>query len=290
MRRFTTRLAAAALPVLLAGAALVPPALAQAKSERRVTPSLETSRGGMDAQSTRRALMELLEKHPPSVARVLKIDPSLIRNESYLEPYPELREFFAAHPEVQQNSGFYFEQIYWGGDSHPRDLRIETIQGVLAGLAAFAAASIVLGTLIWVIRTVLEQRRWNRLSKIQADVHSKLLDRFSSNEELLSYVQTPSGKRFLEMGPSPVAEAGPAMSAPFSRILWSVQLGSVMLVTGLSLLFLSARPSWPEAREVFYFTGCIGAALGAGFIVSAAASYGLSRRLGLLDRPSTTNA
>jgi hypothetical protein len=289
MRAFTARLAAAALPVLLAGATVVPPALAQSKPERRVvTPAIEASTSVVDAESTRRSLMELLEKHPPSVARVLKMDPSLMHNESYLAAYPALRDFLAAHPEIPQNAGYYFEQIYI--DSRPRNPQIEIMEAVLAGLAGFTAAAIVLGTLIWVIRTVLEQRRWSRLSKIQAEVHSKLMDRFSSNEELLSYVQTPSGRRFLEMGPSPLADAGPAMSAPFSRILWSVQLGSVMLVTGLSLLFLSGRPSWPEVREVFYFTGCISAALGAGFLVSAAASYALSRRLGLLERPTTTNA
>jgi hypothetical protein len=116
------------------------------------------------------------------------------------------------------------------------------------------------------------------------------MDRFSSNEELLTYVQTPSGKRFLESGPSPVQDwTTPAISAPFSRILWSIQLGSVLLVTGLGLLFLSGR-AFPEARDFFYIAGFLATALGAGFVVSAAAAYLLSRRLGLLDPPAQTNA
>ena len=291
MRAFTTRWAAAALPVLLAGATVVPPAWGQSKADSRPAPAaIESSGRIMDAQSTRRSLMEILEKHPPSVARVLKLDPSLMHNESYLAAYPVLRDFLAAHPEIPQNGGYYLEEIYWGGDGRPKNAQMELTEGILAGLAAFTAAGIVLGTLIWVMRTVLDQRRWNRLSKIQAEVHSKLMDRFSTNDELLSYAQTPSGRRFLEMGPSPLAETSPAISAPFSRILWSVQIGSVLLVTGVGLLFLSGRPSWPEVRDVFYFTGCIGAALGSGFLVSAAASYALSRRLGLLERPTSNNA
>ena len=46
---------------------------------------------------------------------------------------------------------------------------------------------------IWLIKTLIEHRRWSRLSKIQTDVHNKLLDRFSANEDLLAYIQTPAG-------------------------------------------------------------------------------------------------
>ena len=110
------------------------------------------------------------------------------------------------------------------------------------GLAGFTAFIVVLSTLVWLIRTIVDHRRWNRLSKIQAEVHTKLMDRFSSNDELLTYVQTPSGRRFLESGPSPLQETPPTvLSAPFSPILWSVQLGSVLLVSGVGLLFLSGR-------------------------------------------------
>jgi hypothetical protein len=77
----------------------------------------------------------------------------------------------------------------------------------------------------------------------------------------------------------------PAMAAPVSRILWSLQIGAVLLVSGVGLLFLSGRAIY-EAQEFFYIAGCMATALGAGFLVSAAAAYGLSRRLGLLDRPS----
>ena len=135
----------------------------------------------------------------------------------------------------------------------------------------------MLSTVIWLIRTTLEQRRWSRLSKIQAEVHSKLMDRFSSNDELLTYVQTPSGRRFLESGPSPLQETAPAMGAPISRILWSLQLGAVLLVGGLGMLFLSGRSTIPEAAEFFYVAGCIAGALGAGFLVSAVAAYALSQ-------------
>lgn len=276
--------------VLVASCAFVPHAFGRQEVERPAASQQAETRRGMDANHTREALMEILQRHPPSVGRVLKLDPSLMRNEGYLAPYPGLQEFLAAHPEVPQNAAFYLEHVRGGNDTWtPAHRQLETLEAIMAGLAVLTGLTIVMGTMIWLIRTVLEQRRWARLSKIQAEVHTKLMDRFSSNDELLAYVQMPAGQRFLESGPSPLQEMGPAMGAPFSRILWSVQVGAVLLVTGLGLLFLSNR-ALPEMREFFYIFGCLATALGAGFAASAAAAYVLSRRLGLLERPVPNHA
>ena len=280
---------------MIAGGALALTVLAspswaqQPNVERPARPA--PAPAAMDANGTRQDLMELLRKHPPSVARVLKLDPSLMRSEAYLADYPELRNFLSVHPEIPQNSQFFLELVQGSGheDYRPRSPQMEMAQGILAGLAGFTAAAIVLGTLVWLIRTVLEQRRWSRLSKIQAEVHSKLMDRFSNNDELLTYVQTPSGRRFLESGPSPLPETSAVMAAPVARILWSLQVGAVLLFAGLGLLFLSGR-AVPDAADFFYVGGSIAGALGAGFLVSAAAAYLLSRKLGLLDRPGSNPA
>ena len=278
------------------------PASAQVAAERRpaTQPQSQTpttreqgSRGpDMDAQETRREFVEVLSKHPPAVARVLKLDPSLMRNESYISAYPSIADFIARHPEIPQNTSFYLEQVYGvEGSWRPHNPQLELIQGTLAGLAGLTAFAVVVSTLIWLIRTTIEQRRWSRLSKIQAEVHSKLMDRFSSNDELLTYVQTPSGRRFLESGPSPLPEAPSprTAAAPFARILWSVQIGIVMVALALGLLFVSGN-TVEEAKQFFFIFGCVALALGAGFTVSAAASYVLSRRLGLLEPPATDHA
>ena len=222
----------------------------------------------------------------------MKLDPSLMRNESYLSAYPLIAEFISSHPEIPQNTSFYLEQVYGvDGNWQPANPQLDLIQGTLAGLAGLTAFAIVLSTLIWLIKTTIEQRRWSRLSKIQAEVHSKLMDRFSSNDELMTYVQTPSGRRFLESGPSPLQEpASPrTAAAPFTRILWSVQIGIVMLALALGLLFVSGN-TVEEAKQFFFIFGCLALALGAGFTVSAAASYVLSRKLGLFDPPAADHA
>ncbi|HZB25707.1 MAG TPA: hypothetical protein VE379_06220 [Vicinamibacterales bacterium] len=242
----------------------------------------------VDAEGTRRDLMELLRKHPPAVARVLKTDPSLLRNDAYMSGYPALQHFLTQHPEVQQNAAFYFGEIH-EGDWQPPTPRMRMIEGTLAALGGFTAFIVVLGTLIWLIRTVMDQRRWTRLSRIQAEVHSKLMDRFSNHDELMSYVQTPAGRRFLESGPSPLQEAAPSVGAPLSRILWSTQIGVVALGLGLGLLFVSGR-TIEELHELLFITGCLSVALGAGFTVSAAVSYVISRKLGLMGATAADHA
>ena len=84
---------------------------------------------------------------------------------------------------------------------------------MLAAFAAFLVFLVVTGIVVWLIRTIIEKRRWNRVSKTQSDVHTKLLERFTTNEDLLAYIQTPVGRRFLESGPAPL----PTMPAPWAR-------------------------------------------------------------------------
>ena len=147
----------------------------------------------------------------------------------------------------------------------------------------------IIGVLTWLIRLVVTHRRWNRLSKVQFETHTKLLDRFTSNDELLAYVQTPAGRRFLESAPIPMQDAQRVMAAPLSRILWSVQAGIVLLVVGFGFLQVSRQFS-EEPAHLFTVAGILSLAFGAGFIVSALAAYALSRKLGLLEPPAVEHA
>jgi hypothetical protein len=209
-----------------------------------------------DARETRADFENVLKRLPPAVGRVLRLDPSLMRNAAYLAPYPTLSAFLQSHPAVVQNPAYYLENIeyeFW----HPRapeDARSQTIrawQDMMQALAFVLIFSGVAAVTVWVIKTLVEHRRWLRTSRVQTEVHTKLLDRFSSNDELMAYMQTPSGRRFLESAPLPIEGPSRAAAAPLFA------LGVLVL------------------------------ALGTGFVVSAAASFLVSRRLGLLDSPET---
>jgi hypothetical protein len=245
-----------------------------------------------DAAQTRERLQQLFEKYPPGLGRVLKLDPSLLANQTYLAPYPSLAGFLAQHPEVTHNPGYFLDRVNLPAEptfDDPQRERRRQLSEMIGGFTMFLVFLVVTAVFVWLIRLVVMNRRFNRLSKVQFEVHSKLLDRFTSSDELLAYVQTPAGRRFLESAPIPLHDEAPSVDAPFARILWSVQAGVVLAIAGLGVLYVSSR-FIDEAAQFFMVIGVVTLALGIGFIVSALAAYVLSRRLGLLDRPVTDHA
>jgi len=266
-----------------------PPRQGSAPSAQQ--PGIPPSDDDQSAERTRQQLEQLFERYPPSVARVFKLHPSLMSNPSYLTPYPGLSTFLAQHPEVVRDPGYFLENIQNPNTFYndPRRREREEMLAILAGVGVFIAFLVLVGVLTWLIRLVVTHRRWNRLSKVQFETHTKLLDRFTSNDELLAYVQTPAGRRFLESAPIPMQDPQRVMAAPLSRILWSVQAGIVLLVVGFGFLQVSRQFS-EEPAHLFTVAGILSLAFGAGFIVSAVAAYALSRKLGLLEPPAVEHA
>ncbi len=240
------------------------------------------------SEETRSAFRQVLGKYPPQVGRVLKLDPSLFSNASYLATYPALAEFVARHPEVKSTPAFFLEGIWLSNDS-PMTASERIWSDMMEGIAIFMSIFLVAGTLIWLIRTLIEHRRWSRLSRTQVEVHGKLMDRLQSNEDLLAYMQTPAGKRFLESAPIPLdaTPAPRAVNAPISRILWSVQVGLILAMGGFGLQIIS-RSIDKSASEPFLAMGTLAVAIGFGFILSAIVSFVMSKRLGLIGQDAAS--
>jgi hypothetical protein len=241
-----------------------------------------------DAETLRERFREALNRYPRNVGRVLRMDPTLFNDPNYLAGYPAIAQFVAQHPEVTRNPEFYLEGYgsnYY--ENEPRDaasLAINAFKDFLNGLTIFLViATITLG-LLWLVRSIVDHRRWLRMTKTQTEVHSKLLDRFSSSDELLAYMKTPAGSRFLESAPISLDAGAPAqaVSAPLNRILWSVQAGVVLVLAGVALIFGRSQIDVEEVRQMLYLMGIFASFVGIGFILSALASYGLSRKLGLV--------
>lgn len=127
------------------------------------------------------------------------------------------------------------------------------------------------GFVAWIIFTTI--RRY-KTAKLQAEVQTKLLEKFGSSQELLAYVQSDAGKRFLE-------SLAMEQRTPYGRILGAAQAGVILVLLGLALLFLRGRVS--GAEEGFLVSGTITLSLGVGFGLSAALSYFLSKSFGLLS-------
>ena len=240
-----------------------------------------------DARETRERLEELLRKLPPAVGRVLRLDPSLMGNDAYLATYPTLAAFLKQHPEIRNNPGLLLREhaARTSSGTRRRPRRPQDGDPAVAERSSrpsrIASVFIAIAmAVVWLIRTVVEYRRWYRTSKVQTEVHNKLLDRFTIERGPDGlHPDADAGRRFLESAPLSIEAAPRQVGAPFSRILWSVQVGIVLAAGAFGLLFVSGRVIQEVAQPIFAF-GVLALAVGVGFIVSAAASLVLSRRLG----------
>jgi hypothetical protein len=285
-----TRISSFGLLALCAAIVLPPAAWTQAVKKGATSEvPLAAALQQPDAQRTKEELSNLLQRYPPSLRNVLSLDPTLLGNSAYLQPYPALTAFLGEHPEIERNPSFYLGDPWM---PHNRDASTEMMGNILGALAAFAGFGMAIGLLVWLIRTLVDYYRWSRLAKVQADVHGRLLDRFSNNEELLAYMQSPAGAKFLESAPIALDSSPRSVGAPLGRILWSVQGGVVLIAAGAGLQFLSTQVTG-AATDPLHALGVLALALGLGFVASAIISYFISRRLGLIPtapRPEAPRA
>jgi hypothetical protein len=236
------------------------------------------------AEEIRGQLNELLRNYPPSVAQVLRLDPSLLTKEGYLAPYPALAVFISQHPEIALQPGFYlgrpnFDQVE---DPASRVVRgFVDMTGFVSVLGGFIAFFVLVG---WLTRLVIDHRRWLRATKTQTDVHAKLFDRLTSNEDLLTYLQSPAGQHFLQSAPIALDATPRSIGAPVGRILWSVQAGTVLAVVGVGL-WIAQSSVIEELSEPLFVISVLIITLGVGFALSAGIAFLLSQRLGLLEPP-----
>jgi hypothetical protein len=251
---------------------------------------------------TQDQLIKLL-RLSPTLTTVVSHDPTLLSDTDYVSRNnPQLAQFLVAHPEVTRNPDFYlFTHVHRDDGSSDQALERavwpELIQtrdswsadDVVQPIALLLAFACFLGALTWFIRQFLENRRWSRIFKLQSDVHGRLIDKFGSNQELAGYMESEAGKRFLEAAPIPVAfEQEQRMPNAIARVLTPLQIGVVLVLLGVGLFLL--RNVRTEMHVPMLVFGTIALMPGLGFIISAAITWVLAGRLGLIpDGPSRGN-
>lgn len=239
----------------------------------------EEQQGNYDVRTQ---FSSLLSRQPDEVVTVLVLSPSLLTNEEFLAGHPELSRFVAAHPEVGLEPSFYLAEFgHLARRSGPLDNLIEPLVA-FCGFILFAYA------LVWVVRAIVEHTRWSRLAKTQSEVHNKILDRFGTSAELLEYIKSPAGSRFLESAPIPLRSepSSRPQNAPLSRVLWSIQFGIVIVAAAVGMVLVSFR--YADQGGDLFALGAIALCIGLGFIASAAITLFLSRRLGLWQSPDAS--
>ena len=282
MRAFIQTPAARRLAFILAISgliwALAGPADAQTATAGQTVPVVTDQ----NAETVREQFNTILRQYSPGLGRVLALDPTLMGREDYMAPYPAVTTFLKQHPEILRNPSYYLARYSEGYSYSYSDPRTRAWNDMMEMISVGAVMLTIVFALTWLVRTAVDYRRWGRLAKVQAEAHTKLLDRFTGNEELLAYVKSPAGSKFLESAPITLDGSPRQMNAPLSRILWSMNAGVVLTAAGIGMNYISGRIDEHMSEPVFTF-GVILISVGIGFLVSAALSFLLSRRLGLID-------
>jgi hypothetical protein len=275
------------LAVLLAGICA-----AQTPRAESATPLAQMSE--KDVAALQDQLLQLV-RLTPTLAEVVARDPSLLSNaDNVNRNNPQLARFLQAHPEIAHNPDFYLfnnlhgqheqpaetlERKMWPQLSEPEPYNAS--KDLISDGIPFLVFLCILGALLWLVHVLLENRRWNRIFKLQTDVHGKLIERFGTSQEVLTYMSTEAGKRFLEATPIAVGfEPSQPMPSPVARVLTPLQIGIVMSLLGLGFIFL--RHSIPDGAAPLLLLGTVILMPGLGFIISAGVTWVLGRHLGLM--------
>ena len=258
------------------------PALAQ-KGTAAPAPAVQAEQANPAViDSERGALDRFLDSHPEIENDVLS-EPQRINDPNYIHDKPELQAFLEAHPLVKADPRSFISPMNFRYMNRRSDT-----EELFSWLVPFAVFVVCLLAVLWVLRYVLENRRWNKTFKVHEEVHTKLIEKFASGQELTAYMSSDAGRRLLEW--TPPAPDLPSRGAPAAvgRIIWSLTAGSILVPAGIGLLWI--RDRMPDAVEPLLVFGTLALTIGAGFVLSALISFGLSRQLGLLNGARTGSA
>src|SRR5215472_2954931 len=108
--------------------------------------------------------------------------------------------------------------------------------------------------------------------KQQSSMQKHLLDKFASAHDFTEFVQSPAGQKY-------VAGFTDSVTKPYASILNSLRIGIVLIFFGLAFFMIPVMPDAHEGPYVLRGIGTLLAMLGIGFVVSAAASYVIAKKL-----------
>ena len=118
----------------------------------------------------------------------------------------------------------------------------------------------------------------NRRAAVQAEVQTRLIDKFSNAPEFVDFLNSDTGKQFLTG-----VDKMPQLMAR-DRIVGGVSKGVIMTLLGAAFLAI-----WFAGDNIgFMYPGFILLGLGIGFFISTLISLKMSQRFGLIgdDKPT----
>jgi hypothetical protein len=119
----------------------------------------------------------------------------------------------------------------------------------------------LVGWVAYLVASMIRRKQKN-------DMQKALLEKFSSAHDFAEFMQSPAGQKY-------VLNFTDAVTGPFNSIMNAVKAGIVLLFAGAALVVSGQRHSIWLLDTMGMFSTCVGA----GFLISAAISYLLYRRM-----------
>ncbi len=118
----------------------------------------------------------------------------------------------------------------------------------------------------------------SRRAALQADVQTRLIDKFSNAPEFVDFLNSDTGKQFLTG-----VDKMPQLMAR-DRIVGGVSRGVIMTLLGAAFIAI-----WIAGSEIgFMYPGFILIGLGIGFFISTLISLKMSQKFGLIGNDTPT--
>jgi hypothetical protein len=142
---------------------------------------------------------------------------------------------------------------------------------VFVSLGSFA----MIATIVW-----LGIHAKNRKATLQAEVQTRLIDKFSNAPEFVDFLNSDTGKQFLTG-----IDKMPQLMAR-DRIVGGVSRGVILMLLGAAFIAIWIADDWNRG---FMYPGFILMGLGIGFFISTLVSLKLSQKFGLIGDDAPTS-
>lgn len=153
---------------------------------------------------------------------------------------------------------------------------LNTVSAVVIGTAIIICAA-------WIITSIVTSVKQRANTRTRAEVYNRLIDKFGAAPELVEFLQSDAGLRFIE-------EHSVDTSQPLMKILSSIRLGVSLALVGGGMLVVGNvwdNTLGKDLYDVISLGGTIVLTAGVGFIIAAVISYKLCKSWGLIPSPET---
>jgi len=152
------------------------------------------------------------------------------------------------------------------------------VSEILNSITTAVFGVVIIVCAAWIVVTIVTALKGRANTRTRADIYNRLIDKFGTAPELIAFLQSDAGLKFIEENTVQPAE-------PLGKILASIRIGVVLTLLGAGLLItgnIFGESLGGDLYIVLTVGGIVGLMIGIGLLISAAVSYRLCKTWGIL--------